>query len=1129
MENKINNTNSEFYIVIELWNKYKHWWPRFALSVFISLGIAFAFIYIWPKSYKRTALVMIRDDSKKSDITAALGDKFVVSMSSNVKNEVEAFRSPKLIQEVLIRLDLTTQYSIFNKLRKEYLYHQTPVEALFPEATNDDFFKFKVQLKPNNEVILTKFKNRKKSVYGQVQGKLGDTISTPVGKVLLSPTLHYGIQWFNTTISIEKNAAQNATLAFAKNMSASLVSKDNSIIQLEINSSNPSRAENFLNELITMYNENWMREKNTIAESTWQFLNEQLPIIKKELDEIDVQLEQHKSRNPLTNVQSGTSLIMSKSSEYAGRIVDVGTQLSFTRLIKDHLNANDNITSFMPSNSGLNNPTIESQFAQYNQLLMERDGLLANSSERNNVVADKNAKLQAMRQSIVQAVDNQIVTLNLQLKTLQSQEDRMNRQITSNPIQERQLVLIERERKTKESQYLYMLQKKEDNEMSLIMETINTRIISPPTGPEKPVKPQKLLFCLIALFVGFGIPGSVIVVKEGLSTNIKGKSDLDGLSVPLLGVVALADPENKKSGLSCLVSESGRDMVNETFRMVRTNVDDVCDKQKKKEAEIADLTQRYKQGVITHKQYKNENAEITSQYAQQTDDKVIMFTSFEPGGGKTFVALNLAMSFALAGKKVALVDVDMRVATLSKVIDSPPLGYCSYLNGAVTYAQLLQYHVQKDRFYKNFDIFPVGKIPLNPTELLMSDRFAEFVEKIKKKYDYVFLDCTPLDNVADATIVSKLADISVFIVRENHTDRRKLRDIERTFELGQFKNMNLILNASNLEVTASKHHAEYKKSVMDVFKQITQGKVTYELPEKTEKTEQKNMKQIGPGAVDSHHSIRDEEDLRGLSVPLLGVIELIGKENLDERVSYISNETGKNKVNEIFSGLRSAIGEKYEQDRKSKLKVVMLTSFEEGSGKTFVALNLALNFAHADKKVALVDVDLRNATLSQMFDKLYTSKVQGYCSFLNDNTVTFRQLTQSHIFRNHFDKPIDIFTIGNTFPTNPKELLESDRFGELMNQLKKKYNYVFLNCPSVKVDDDANIISKFADLSVFIVREDHTNRDDLYELNYMYRQEQFKNMSLILNGSKSQPQRSEAPLKSLEDHKELQVDKLIEG
>jgi len=273
MEKQTNNTDSDFYYIFELWSKYKHWWPWFALSVFISLGIAFAFIYIWPKSYKRTALVMIRDDSKKSDITAALGDKFVVSMSSNVKNEVEAFRSPKLIQEVLIRLNLTTQYSIINKLRKEYLYHQTPVLAIFPDANNDDFFKFKVQLKPNNEVVLTKFKNRKKRVdgHGPVQGKMGDTIKTPIGKIILSPTLHYGIQWFNTTLTIEKDAAQNATNAFGKNMSASLVSKDNSIIQLEINSSNASRAENFLNELIAMYNENWMKEKNTIAEAHGNF------------------------------------------------------------------------------------------------------------------------------------------------------------------------------------------------------------------------------------------------------------------------------------------------------------------------------------------------------------------------------------------------------------------------------------------------------------------------------------------------------------------------------------------------------------------------------------------------------------------------------------------------------------------------------------------------------------------------------------------------------------------------------------------------------------------------------------------------------------------------------------------
>jgi len=317
---------------------------------------------------------------------------------------------------------------------------------------------------------------------------------------------------------------------------------------------------------------------------------------------------------------------------------------------------------------------------------------------------------------------------------------------------------------------------------------------------------------MIALFVGFGIPGSVIFAKETINTKIRGKDDLEGLSVPLLGVIASTDKEDQKTGVSLLVSETGRDMLNETFRMVRTNLNAFCDK----------------------------------------DMKIIMFTSFEPGCGKTFTALNLAMSFALTGKKIALIDTDMRTAALSNIIESPELsrdmGICSFLNGTTTYQQLLQFNIRKNRFYADFDVFPVGVIPLNPTELLMSERFGKMLESLKKKYDYVFLDCTPLDIVTDATIVSKFVDLSVFIVREDHTDRRKLRELEKTYKSGIFKNMYLVLNDSKLNISFNKYHARYNAKVKEVAKQIRASERTKLLTEKPKKQASVKMKQLTSGS-----------------------------------------------------------------------------------------------------------------------------------------------------------------------------------------------------------------------------------------------------------------------------------------
>ena len=812
MENQINTDRNEFYQIFELWAKYKGWWPWFVLSISISLGVAMYKYYTTPKQYVRTAWVQILDDKRNSDVSAVFNDRVVMTMNLKVKNEVEAFKSHNLIHEVVRRLNLTTQYYRLKPLREEDLYDRTPVTAFFPDESEDDYFSFRLEFKPDSVVVLSKFVHQNSKLDNIIKGKLNDTISTPAGRVILSSTPHYGSQWYNANILINKSGIQGETNSFAKKLKANNVGKDNSIIVLEVTDTNISRAVDFLNMLMSMYDENWLKEKNKFAQITSEFLSERLPLIKKELDKKESELEQYKSRHLLTNVQSAGSLYTTKSSDYAGQIIDLNTQLSITQYIREYLNKNNNITTLLPFNSGLNNTVIESQIGEYNRLLMERDGLITNSSDKNPAIAQRNEKLQSMRQSISQSVDTQIVNLNMQLTGLKSQEARMTQQLVSNPEQENHLIKLERDRKSIETDYEYLLQKKNENDMALLLEPVNTRIINPPIGSNAPVSPKKNKLLIFALFFGFGIPGGFIFAKETINTKIRGKDDLEGLSVPLLGVISMSEKEDQNTQVSLLVSETGRDMLNETFRMVRTNLNAVC----------------------------------------ENDRKVIMFTSFEPGCGKTFIALNLAMSFALTGKKIALIDTDMRTAALSNIItpeSSRDMGICSFLDGKITYRQLLQFQIQKDHYYQGFDIFPVGVIPPNPTELLMSERFSKMLENLKKKYDFVFLDCTPLDIVTDATIVSKLVDLSVFIVREDHTDRRKLREIDKIYKNGTYKNMYLILNDSKLDLSFNKYHTRYNAKVKQVAKQITAAKRAKMLPEKAQTQASKQIKQLTSGSI----------------------------------------------------------------------------------------------------------------------------------------------------------------------------------------------------------------------------------------------------------------------------------------
>ncbi len=769
MENQIIPKNEDFQI-FDLWAKYKGYWPWFLFSLIVCAGIAFLLIIIVPESFKRSASVMIKEDSNITDISAAFTRNINQYQSvTNVNNEIEAFKSPQLMRETINRLNLTTSYTVkdsytpFNdRLKSIELYAKSPIVALFPDASYQESFSFYVELLPDNVIILSKFTQENSEIEQSINAKLNDTVSTPIGRVMIAPTLSYSLGQHLIPIEVGKTNIDDVVEKFMENLFVTISGKESSVVVLELTDASVQRADDMLSVLIDAYNENWISYKNMVAVNTSQFINERLPLIEQELREIDDKMEQYKTQNLLTDVRSAASLYMKESSEYSGKISEMRNQISIAGFIKEYLNDTSKTSDLLPSNTGLNNQAIESQIKEYNTLLLKRDELMANSSEKNPLVVDMNNSLSAMKQSVIRTVDNLIITLNLQLKGLQEQETRATKNIASNPGQEKKLLSIIREQNTKESLYIYLLQKREENDMSLALNATNTRIISPPSGSTKPEKPKKMLIFLIAFAMGMGMPTGIIWIRSMLDTTIREKRDLNNLSLPLLGVVPLAGLKNRKNGY-LYVRDKGKDIINETFRIIRTNMEFMCAK----------------------------------------DKKVTLFTSLDIGAGKTFMSLNLAMSFALAGKKVALLDLDMRTATLSKLVTLPEIGISNYLNGTITDESWI---IVKDFLYPGFDLIPTGITPSNPTELLLSDNLKKILEKLRTEYDYIFIDSTPVDMVADAHITGKFADFTILVVREGFTDRRTLPDIENIYRSGKFKSMALILNGSDHHLPSGKYY-----------------------------------------------------------------------------------------------------------------------------------------------------------------------------------------------------------------------------------------------------------------------------------------------------------------------------------
>ena len=557
--------------------------------------------------------------------------------------------------------------------------------------------------------------------------------------------------------------------SYTQKLWAELGNEDATIINLSIDDASVQKAEDILNTLIEVYNEKWIQDKNQIAVSTSRFIGERLGVIENELGHVDENISSYKSEHLLPDVQAASNLYMSQSAENKKEIQALTNQLTTAQYIRRELNSKE-MNQPLPTNSGIANVNIESQIGEYNKIVLDRNRLIANSSEKNPLVKDLGNSMQSMKRTILQSVDNLIVSLNTQIRSIRQQEVATTQQLASNPTQAKYLLSVERQQKVKEELYLYLLQKREENELSQAFTAYNTRVITAPRGSALPMAPNKKNILLVAFALGLLVPAVIIFMQENMNTKVRGKKDLENLSVPYLGEIPLyfrnKKKKNKFSEYAIVVEEGNRNIINEAFRVLRSNVDFM----------------------------KSKN----------TEQKVFIETSFNPGSGKSFLSMNIAMSFAIKGKKVLVIDGDLRHGTVSAYVGSPKKGLSDYLgNKEVVWNELLVI----DKKYPNLHIIPVGTIPPNPTELLEDGSLATLMQDLRDEYDYIFIDCPPIDIVADTQIIEQYADRTLFVVRAGLLDRSLLPELESIYQEKRFKNLSVILNGT--ESTGGRYGYRY--------------------------------------------------------------------------------------------------------------------------------------------------------------------------------------------------------------------------------------------------------------------------------------------------------------------------------
>ena len=746
-----------FYLCVSKW----YW---FVISLAVTISVAVIYLLTTPPVYTRSASLLIKEDSKGnsvSDAAGVLGDIDLFQTSTNVNNEMQSLQSPAVMLDVVKRLHLDVSYHIDGGFYKRVLYGKScPYTVSFNDLRDNESVDFTINPSEKGQVVLTDFSRDGEDLDGEVTATLNDTTDTPVGKLIVMVAVDSVT--YESPVYVSRIGYQDATGDYASNLSVSLNDEKSTVINLSFKDVCIQRAEDVLNTVIAIYNENWIKDKNQIAVSTSQFISDRLGVIEQELGNVDENISSYKSEHLLPDVQAAASMYMAQSSETNAQILALNTQLSMARYIRNYLTNATSKNQLLPANSGIESPGIEQQIANYNTAQLRRNDLVANSSEKNPLVVDMDQSLENMRHAIITSIDNHITTLNTQLRSLRQSEQQTTARIAANPTQGKYLLSVERQQKVKEALYLFLLQKREENELSQAFTAYNTRVITPPTGSMIPTSPVKKNIALVACAFGILIPVVIIFIRENMNTKVRGRKDLESLSVPFVGEIPQAESGKMKksehTAKEIVIHQGKRDIVNEAFRVLRTNLEFILDA----------------------KEDKNKAS-------------VTLITSFNPGSGKTFLTMNTAATFAMKGKRVLVVDGDLRHGSASAYVGTPKKGLSDYLGKRENNVEDLI--VEKEN-YPGLFVLPVGTIPPNPTELLAEPRLAELMEKMRSRFDYILIDCPPVDIVADTQIIEKLADRTVFIVRAGLLERDMLPQLQSDYDGKRFKNMALVLNGT---------------------------------------------------------------------------------------------------------------------------------------------------------------------------------------------------------------------------------------------------------------------------------------------------------------------------------------------
>lgn len=743
-------------------------WPWFVASVIICMACAWLYLHYSTPVYNINATILIKDD-KKGGTTgsnlSAFEDIGIFSSSKNIDNEIEILRSKSLIKDVVNELGFYINYSAKGSFHDIEIYNSSPVLVLFScedaERLSDPIL-LTLNILPGGKLDVTA------TINGQVSSKHFDklpaVLPSVAGTITLIPNPR---QTANTASTVDITIVQPLEVAkeYAGSLSIEPTSKTTSVAIISLKNTNKKRGEDFINKLLEIYNRDANDDKNEVAENTARFIDERIAIINTELGITEQELENFKRGAGLTDLSRDAQLAISEKSEYEKRYVENGTQLNLIRYLSDILGKADH-SALLPANVGLSDESLSTLIIQYNALILERNRLLRASSETNPVIVRLDSSIRDLRSNLTTTIASVHKGLLIAQTDLNRQANKFAGRVNNAPAQERQFVSIQRQQEIKAGLYLMLLQKREENNITLAATANNAKIIDDALADGSPISPKNKIIYMIALVMGVCTPIGVIYLMNMFSFRIEGRSDVEKLTtVPIIGDIPLAETDK---GSSIAVQENDNGIMAETFRSLRTN--------------------------------------LLFMLNSSVEQKVILITSTMTGEGKTFIASNLAVSLALLGKKVILIGLDIRKPGLNKVFLLPykEKGITQFLSAP----QNTDLHtlIQPSNVTKNLSLLPGGTIPPNPTELLARPALEEAIDLLRQEYDYIVMDTAPIGMVTDTQIIARVADISIYVCRADYTHKN---DYQLINELQERKRLPALCTVINGLDTKKKKYGYY--------------------------------------------------------------------------------------------------------------------------------------------------------------------------------------------------------------------------------------------------------------------------------------------------------------------------------